>query len=572
MIKHKSPISGIATFKDQYVATAGYDNQVILWDAKNGQSLARGVHDHLANQCQFSHCGKYLISTSSDYTARLWHVPSMKLIAVFCDHEDDVESVDFHPTKELIATSSRDKHIRIFDFSGKLQHKFSGHKKDVISVAWLNENEILSSSDDGTVRKWDFTNKALLEIVDLHGVETDTLAITSNGIIFAGNDEGDILIINKNQLVKVKAHHSGIKKLCYSKEKNILISLSYDRNMVLWRITAENNLEPIITTSYPNIVWARSCALLDDNKIVLATFGTKYAIYDFINNTWHTDSIEDTIGINSVISENDNIYSIGDSGVLYLNGKAACKIPSLCNFLLKIGDAVITGGQTGSVYDALTGETIYQHSSPLNCATEYLHQNKKFVVVGTYTGEGLVFSLHHNQKLKFFKKVKLHNNAIKGIAANKKFIFSICADGSAAYHSIANLRIEKYLKSAHSKIANGCAKLNDEDFISVSRDLKIRVFSANGTKEIPTPHNNSIKCITVANSSNIIASADYTGNICLFNNNFEVILNTRLSSSGISSITADEEHSTFIASSYDGNLYFIKWDINNAFEIKRYLS
>jgi hypothetical protein len=54
MICHRSPISGIASIENKYVATAGYDNQVIIWDAVTGQSLARGQHDHLANHVRFS--------------------------------------------------------------------------------------------------------------------------------------------------------------------------------------------------------------------------------------------------------------------------------------------------------------------------------------------------------------------------------------------------------------------------------------------------------------------------------------------------------------------------------------
>ena len=33
MIEHRSPISGIDATGGRYVATAGYDNQLILWDA-----------------------------------------------------------------------------------------------------------------------------------------------------------------------------------------------------------------------------------------------------------------------------------------------------------------------------------------------------------------------------------------------------------------------------------------------------------------------------------------------------------------------------------------------------------
>ena len=60
MIEHEGPISGIATFGDRLVATAGYDNQIILWDSRERRALARGCHDHLVNQCEFSADGKLI--------------------------------------------------------------------------------------------------------------------------------------------------------------------------------------------------------------------------------------------------------------------------------------------------------------------------------------------------------------------------------------------------------------------------------------------------------------------------------------------------------------------------------
>ncbi|MDR0217536.1 MAG: hypothetical protein LBI71_01410 [Enterobacteriaceae bacterium] len=75
MITHHAPINGISAYRDKYVLTAGYDNQVILWDAKTQRPIACAMHDHLANQGIFSPDGNYAVTSSSDYSARLWTVP-----------------------------------------------------------------------------------------------------------------------------------------------------------------------------------------------------------------------------------------------------------------------------------------------------------------------------------------------------------------------------------------------------------------------------------------------------------------------------------------------------------------
>ncbi|NJL23724.1 MAG: hypothetical protein HC902_00085 [Calothrix sp. SM1_5_4] len=90
MIQHNGPISGIAC-SPRFVATVGYDNQVILWESESKTAIARGLHDHLANRCEISHDERFLASASSDYTARLWELPHMRLVAVYNGHTDDVE-------------------------------------------------------------------------------------------------------------------------------------------------------------------------------------------------------------------------------------------------------------------------------------------------------------------------------------------------------------------------------------------------------------------------------------------------------------------------------------------------
>ena len=88
MIEHRGPISGVAT-RQGLVATAGYDNQLILWDSRTGTSQRRCFHDHLVNMCVFGEGGE-LFTASSDHTARRWRVSDLRLLTVYADHDDVV--------------------------------------------------------------------------------------------------------------------------------------------------------------------------------------------------------------------------------------------------------------------------------------------------------------------------------------------------------------------------------------------------------------------------------------------------------------------------------------------------
>ena len=150
---HTGPIAAVASF-DHYIATAGYDNKIILWDQSNKQALAVAHHDHLVNHCSFSNDGNFLVSASSDFTARIWELPSLRLKTCLSGHTDDIDMAVFSPDDQWIATCALDRTIRIFDLSGHCHKILRGHTGNIISVAWRPDGKsLVSSGVDGTVRE-----------------------------------------------------------------------------------------------------------------------------------------------------------------------------------------------------------------------------------------------------------------------------------------------------------------------------------------------------------------------------------------------------------------------------------
>lgn len=557
MIAHRSPISGVATFGRRFVATAGYDNQLILWDAVTKAPLSCAVHDHLANQVEFSPDGRYLVTSSSDHTARLWSVPELKLRAVLAEQEDDVEMSTFHPTKKLIATASRDHRVRVYDFRGTLQACFEGHSADVISVAWsADSDELISSSDDGTIKRWSLASSRLISDMDLGGVETDTIAIARDGTIYAGNDQGEILVIKGGATLRFGAHSAGIKRLVYQAGENLLVSLSYDRTLRIW--STEGELVPVAKSDLPTEIWPRSCAFIDAKMLAFATFGTSYAVYHIDSDTWDLCGVHPTAGINAVAIHDGKRLTIGDGGILHVDGKQSTRVGSLCNFLTPVGDRVITGGQIGQVIDALTGELLYQHHSPLNCGASFMRNNVPHVLIGTYTGEGLVFSVAGRSVVSYVATISLHKNAVKAVAVSDGSLFSVCADTGASWFAVDDFRELARAKEAHDRIANGCAALPAGRFVSVSRDRKLRVWNGHEVSVICTPHERSVKCVAASNDGRYIASGSYFGTVAVYDSQTSQWARVvRPTTAGISSLWFDSGNASFLASSYDGQVYEI---------------
>lgn len=556
MITHRAPISGVDFHVSGVVATAGYDNQIILWDFASQRAVSRSMHDHLANQCHFSACGRLLTTASSDYSARVWEVPSLRLRSVLNEHEDDVEMAVFSPDAQRVATASRDGLVRIFGADGKgAAVSCRGHAEDVVSVAWDRlGTEVVSSSDDGTIRRWCATSGRQLQLIELGKIQTDTVVHAEDGTIVAGNDEGMIFLLRADgSCVEYHCHNAGVKRLALDRDQSLLLSASYDRTVKLWSLSDVKRLEQIREYTAPASIWMRSCVFAGPFAI-FGTFGGSYARLHLKTREWDVKDAGESSGLNAVATTGGRIYSVGDAGLVFCDGREVTRVGSSCNFLGGWPDHVVTGGQAGALFEVGSAGALHQHRSPLNCSATFVREGCQYLIVGSYTGDALVFRREGNV-LRFLSPVQLHPNAIKGIACDAECVFTVCANGDAAIHSLDGFECLRRIPSAHSKIANGVVRLTEGQFASVGRDLMLRIWSKDGSHCFRTPHDHSVKCVTSSLDGRFIATGSYAGDIAVFDSlNRTWIRSERLSTFGISCVVPLKDDG-FIASSYDGSLY-----------------
>ena len=261
--------------------------------------------------------------------------------------------------------------------------------------------------------------------------------------------------------------------------------------------------------------------------------------------------------MNAACAYDGAVLSVGDAGIVWRDGAELARTGSLCNFLTPASGLVVTGGQLGRAFDALTGAQLHQHRSPLNCAARFVRNDGEYVVAGAYTGEGVLLRVTAPGTVRHVRDLRLHDNAVKGVAVSGDLIFSVCADTSAAWHSMRTLETVKVISDAHDRIANGCVGLGDGRFASVSRDLKLRLWDPDFTATVvDTPHAHSIKCVTAGVGGRLVATGGYDGHVAVYDRvtgSWPTV--SRPTAAGISSLAYDAEGARFLASSYDGQVY-----------------
>ncbi|KAL8876413.1 MAG: hypothetical protein Q9198_005389 [Flavoplaca austrocitrina] len=221
---HKSSISCVRWGGTGTIYTASHDKTIKLWDSTKGtliSTLTAHAHwvNHLALSTDFvlrtayhDHTGtippsdqektakakqrfetaatinstltERLVTASDDCTIYLWSPPSsptsntsIKPIARLLGHQKQVNHVTFSPSGTLIASSSFDNHIKLWNATtGAFLFTLRGHVAPVYMSCFSPDSRLLvSGSKDTTLKVWDTATGKLKE--DLPGHRDEVFAV-----------------------------------------------------------------------------------------------------------------------------------------------------------------------------------------------------------------------------------------------------------------------------------------------------------------------------------------------------------------------------------------------------------
>lgn len=140
--RHTDKLSGLATSPDgKYIATAGYDRKILLWDNKGTFIKQIDEANDGMYTLAFSPDGKRIIAHGSrDAHGRVYTIPGGQKITTFEMHDNTVVSSAFHGN--MVATSGGENNdIYIWDAnSGKVLHHIVGKGLVKRSVGFNRSN------------------------------------------------------------------------------------------------------------------------------------------------------------------------------------------------------------------------------------------------------------------------------------------------------------------------------------------------------------------------------------------------------------------------------------------------
>ena len=96
----------------------------------------------------------YLVTGSSDWTAKLWAIKSGTFLKTFSGHNGGILSLALDISQRVLFTASADQTIKKWDVvSGEYRQTLKGHNASVTKIA-VKDKLLVSTSADWSVRMW----------------------------------------------------------------------------------------------------------------------------------------------------------------------------------------------------------------------------------------------------------------------------------------------------------------------------------------------------------------------------------------------------------------------------------
>jgi WD40 repeat protein len=260
-----------------------------------------------------------LASASADHTACIWNIDTGKCLLKYKGHSGSVNSIKFHPTKDLILTSSGDHSAQIWqnlnlettsrrgasseeelddteendDFVDERERssdirtvtkplqEFLGHSDVVVSADFIasSNNELITASWDKTAILFNIETKAIISQLTGHDEELTHCAAHSQSRLVTTSSRDSTFRLwdfrkDINSVSVFQGHNQSVNSTIFAQDK--IFSSSDDRTIKAWDL--RNIRSPLFTIRTDSAV--NRLAVSSNNLIAIPNDNRSIRIFE----------------------------------------------------------------------------------------------------------------------------------------------------------------------------------------------------------------------------------------------------------------------------------------------------
>ncbi|NER45829.1 MAG: hypothetical protein F6J92_03910 [Symploca sp. SIO1A3] len=185
----------------------------------------------------FSPDASMIASSSDDKTVKLWNLDG-KLLKTFEGHTDEVWGVSFSPCGQMIASASLDRTVKLWSLDGTALRTLE-HTDSVLKVSFSPDGEIIASASvDRTVKLWSLDG-TVLRTLEGHTDQVYGVSFSPDGEIIASasvDKTVKLWSLDGTVLRTLEGHTDRVWGVSFSPDGEMIASASVDRTVKLWSL------------------------------------------------------------------------------------------------------------------------------------------------------------------------------------------------------------------------------------------------------------------------------------------------------------------------------------------------
>ncbi|CAI7595593.1 unnamed protein product [Penicillium bialowiezense] len=231
---------------EPWILTTLYSGHVYIWSYES-QSIIKTFEltDVPVRAGRFIARKNWIVCGSDDFQLRVYNYNTSEKITSFEAHPDYIRSIAVHPTQPFVLTASDDMTIKLWDWEKgwKCVQIFEGHSHYVMgmSINPKDTNTFASACLDRTVKIWNLGSphaNFTLEAHETKGVNhVDYYPQADKPYLLTTSDDKTVKVwdyTTKALIATLEGHTSNVSFACYHPELPVIISGSEDGTIKIW--------------------------------------------------------------------------------------------------------------------------------------------------------------------------------------------------------------------------------------------------------------------------------------------------------------------------------------------------
>ncbi|MEM9942475.1 MAG: hypothetical protein AAF939_12990, partial [Planctomycetota bacterium] len=271
LFEKEPPAKRVLVSQNRKLLITCQGNRIQTWKL-NGKdqfqkALSMTKHASDVNDIAWNESEEFVVSGGVDKTVRVWDLETGEEKYSFFDHENSVTAVSVSPDGQKIASASEDRTIKIRNLKEDRVLKCQGHYDTVSSVEFLDNNRIVTCSDDFTVRIWDAQNRKSTWVNKVHQHTVWMACFVDDFRIASVSEEGRLCIhrYDTGKILNQYQSDCSFLSLAHDSRQNKLI-VGDDLGRI--HLIDLETFQPVRILNHPGLIW--DVALSSDGQMLVS--------------------------------------------------------------------------------------------------------------------------------------------------------------------------------------------------------------------------------------------------------------------------------------------------------------